>query len=261
MTEFNFLRQTFNEVPELYNEARPGYPDELFSTLIDVSNLHKDSKLLEIGPGTGQATRPLAKKGFDITCVEIGNSLTELAKYELRHYSNVEIITGAFEEVVLPPTSFDLVFAATSFHWIEPSAKFLKPHGLLKNKGHLAIIHTNHVSDEKGDVFFNLSQPIYDRYGFTDKKQKPKLPESNDVKPDEMDKRLFRLIHFGIFPVVVTYTAKNFVQLLNTYSNHLAASKEVQTAFFQEIETLIMDKFQDKIEKHFAMSLSIGQKI
>jgi ubiquinone/menaquinone biosynthesis C-methylase UbiE len=261
MTEFNFLRQTFNEVPLLYNEARPGYPDELFSTLIDVTNLHRDSKLLEIGPGTGQATKPLAKKGFDITSVELGNSLTELAKYELRHYSNVQILTGAFEEVVLPATSFDLIFAATSFHWIETSAKFLKPHKLLKNKGHLAIIHTNHVSDEKGDVFFNLSQPIYDRYDFTDKHRKPKLPESNEVKSDEMDERLFRLIHFELFPVVITYTAKNFVRLLNTYSNHLAASKEVQIAFFQEIETLIMDKFQGKIDKHFSMSLSIAQKI
>jgi ubiquinone/menaquinone biosynthesis C-methylase UbiE len=261
MAEFNFLRQTFNEVPLLYNEARPRYPDELFSTLIDVSNLHKDSKLLEIGPGTGQATKPLAKKGFDITCVEIGNSLTELAKYELRHYSNVEILTGAFEEIVLPLTYFDLVFAATSFHWIEPSVKFLKPHSLLKNKGSLAIIHTNHVSDEKGDVFFNLSQPIYDRYDFTDKKQKPKLPVINDIQPEEMDECLFQLIHFEIFPVVITYSAKNFVRLLNTYSNHLAASKEVQTAFFHEIEALIMDKFQGEIEKHFAMSLSIGQKI
>jgi ubiquinone/menaquinone biosynthesis C-methylase UbiE len=261
MTELNFLRQTFNEVPLLYNEARPGYPDELFSTLTQVTNLHKDSKLLEIGPGTGQATKPLAKKGFDITCVEIGNSLTELAKYELRHYTNVQIVTSAFEEVVLPAAYFELVFAATSFHWIEPSVKFLKPHRLLKNNGHLAIIHTNHVSDEKGDVFFNLSQPIYDRYGFTDKHRKPQLPGIKDIKPDEMDERLFRLIHFEIFPVVITYSAKNFVRLLNTYSNHLAASKEVQTAFFQKIETLIMDKFQGKIDKHFAMSLSLGQKI
>jgi ubiquinone/menaquinone biosynthesis C-methylase UbiE len=170
-------------------------------------------------------------------------------------------MTGAFEEVVLPATSFDLVFAATSIHWIEPSMKFLKPHRLLKNKGHLAIIHTNHVSDEKGDLFFNLSQPIYDRYDFTDRHRKPELPIINEVKPDEMDERLFRLIHFELFPVVITYSANKFVRLLNTYSNHLAASKEVQTAFFQEIETLIMDKFQGKIEKHFAMSLSIGQKI
>ena len=261
MTEFNFLRQTFDEVPLLYNEVRPGYPDELFSTLIDVTGLHKDSKLLEIGPGTGQATKPLAKKGFEITAVELGNSLTELAKYELRHYNNVQVFPGAFEEIELPATSFDLVFAATSFHWIEPSAKFLKPHRVLKNKGHLAIIHTNHVSDEKGDVFFNLSQPIYDRYDFTDKHQKPKLPKSNEVKADEMDGRFFRLIHFELFPVVITYSAKDFARLLNTYSNHLAASKTVQTAFFQEIETLITDKFQGKIDKHFSMSLSIAQKV
>jgi SAM-dependent methyltransferase len=261
MAALNFLRQTFDEVPLLYNEARPDYPEELFSTLIEVTGLQKDSKLLEIGPGTGQATKPLAKKGFDITSVELGSSLTELAKYELRDYNNVQILTGAFEEIPFPPTSFDLVFAATSFHWIEPSMKFQKPHSVLKNKGHLAIIHTNHISDEKGDEFFNVSQPIYDRYDFTDKHRKPKLPKNNELKADEFDEGLFRLVHFQLFPVVITYSANRFVRLLNTYSNHLAASKEIQTAFFHEIETLIMDKFQGKIEKHFSMSLSIAQKI
>jgi ubiquinone/menaquinone biosynthesis C-methylase UbiE len=261
MTENNSLKHTFDEVALLYNEARPGYPDELFSALIDVTNLHRGSKLLEIGPGTGQATKPLAKKGFDITAIELGRSLAEVAKYELRDYDNVQIVTGSFEEIKLPTTSFDLVFAATSFHWIEPSLKYLKTREALKSKGHLAIIHTNHVSDEKGDTFFNASQPIYDRYDFTDKHRKPELPKSKDLKANDIDESLFRLIHFQLFPVIVTYSAKNFVRLLGTYSNHLAAGKKTQQAFFDEIEGFIDHKFQGKIDKHFSMSLTIAGKI
>jgi ubiquinone/menaquinone biosynthesis C-methylase UbiE len=261
MTENNSLRQTFDGVALLYNEARPCYPDELFSTLIDVTGLHKGSKLLEIGPGTGQATKPLAKKGFDITAVELGIALSEVAKYELRDYKNVQIATGAFEEIALPAKSFDLVFAATSFHWIEPSIKYLKTHNVLKDNGHLAIIHTNHISDENGDDFFNVSQPIFDRYNFTDKHQKPKLPMNKNLKANDIDENLFRLIHFQSFPVIITYSAKKFVQLLNTYSNHLAATKEVQHAFFKEIENLINDAFEGKIDKHFSMSLTIAEKI
>jgi SAM-dependent methyltransferase len=257
----NSLKHTFNEVALLYNEVRPSYPDQLFSTLIDVSNLKRNSTLLEIGPGTGQATKPLAQKGFNITAIELGASLAEVTRQQLYDYKNIHIVTGAFEEITLPPESFDLVFAATSFHWIEPAIKFSKSHTVLKNKGHLAIIHTNHISDEKGDAFFNASQSIFDQYGFTDKHRKPKLPKNEELKADDIDEHLFKLAHFQLFPVTVTYTARQFVQLLNTFSNHLAAPKKVQHGFYEEIEALINNSFQGKIDKHFSMSLTIAEKI
>ncbi|AYB31672.1 class I SAM-dependent methyltransferase [Chryseolinea soli] len=261
MTDHHSLRHTFNEAASLYHEARPRYPDDLFSALIDSTEISGGAKLLEIGPGTGQATKPLAEKGFDITAIELGEALAEIAKYELRDYENIQIIKGAFEEIPLPAASFDLVFAATSFHWIDPSLKFIKTHEVLKPKGHLAIIHTHHISDERGDRFFKVSQPIFDRYDFTDKHRKPELPKSKDLQADAIDERLFRLINFKRFPVVITYSAKSFVQLLGTFSNHLAATKEVQHAFFEEIENLIHDKFQGKIDKHFSMSLTVAEKL
>jgi hypothetical protein len=137
----------------------------------------------------------------------------------------------------------------------------LKSHNILKDKGYLAIIHTNHVSDEEGDKFFIASQPIYDRYDYTDKHQKPRLPKNEEVKPSDVNAHLFKLIHFQIFPVIITYTANNFVKLLNTFSNHLAADKEIQYAFYQEIENLINKEFEGIIDKHFSMSLTIAKKI
>src|SRR3954465_5205589 len=104
-TSANPLRQTFDEVALLYNEIRPRYPDKLFATLIGVTHLNKDSTLLEIGPGTGQATKPLAQKGFTITAIELGASLAEVMRLQLYDYKNVQIVTGSFEETVLPPAS------------------------------------------------------------------------------------------------------------------------------------------------------------
>jgi SAM-dependent methyltransferase len=261
MASINSLRHTFDQVALLYNEVRPRYPDALFSSLIDVTRLQNFSRLLEIGPGTGQATKPLAKKGFDITAVELGISLAEVARKELSHYNNVQIVTGAFEEITWPARSFDLVFAATSIHWIEPTIKYSKTHTILKDGGHIAIIHTNHISDENGDNFFIASQPIYDHYDFTDKGQAPELPMKGDLKAYEIDKRLFKLVHFQLFPVVITYSANEFVKLLNTFSNHLAADRDVQSGFYNEIENLINNSFQGKIDRHFAMSLTVAEKI
>jgi 16S rRNA A1518/A1519 N6-dimethyltransferase RsmA/KsgA/DIM1 with predicted DNA glycosylase/AP lyase activity len=104
------LRQTFDEVARLYNEVRPRYPDNLFSTLIKVTGSSPKAKLLEIGPGTGQATKPLAIHGYDITGVEFGAALSAIARHELRNYPNVRILTGTFEDIKLPADTFDLVF-------------------------------------------------------------------------------------------------------------------------------------------------------
>jgi cyclopropane fatty-acyl-phospholipid synthase-like methyltransferase len=261
MDDNNILKRTFDEVARLYNEIRPRYPEKLFLKLIEEAGLQSDSTLLEIGPGTGQATRPLAKQGFEITAIELGASLADVARYELQEYKNVQIITGAFEEITLSERAFDLVYAATAFHWLEPSVRFVKIHNLLKNGGHLAIIHTYHTSDEKGDAFLYASQPIYDKYDFTDKHIKPEFPRNKDLQPTEIDESLFRLKYFQSFPVVITYSTQQFVKLLNTYSNHLVASQQVQQAFYGEIEALINEEFQGKVEKHFSMALTIAEKI
>jgi ubiquinone/menaquinone biosynthesis C-methylase UbiE len=261
MTNNTLLRQIFDEVAPLYNEARPDYPDELFSALIDITGLSAGARLLEIGLGTGQATKPLAQKGFQITAVELGDSLAGIARHELRDYQNVQIFNVSFEEAALASQSFDLVYAATSFHWIEPSLKYLKTHSILKDNGHLAIIGTNHISDEDGDKFFIDSQPIYERYGYTDKHQKPGLLKNNELKPDEVDEHFFKSVHFQLFPIVITYSASNFVKLLNTFSNHLASDGKIQRAFYGEIENLINEQFGGKISKHFSMSLTIAKKI
>jgi len=68
-------------------------------------------------------------------------------------------------------------------------------------------------------------------------------------------------MHYQLFPVIITYTAKNFVKLLNTYSSHLKADKKIQQLFYQEIEDFINENFNGKIDKHFAMSLTVAQKI
>jgi hypothetical protein len=106
-----------------------------------------------------------------------------------------------------------------------------------------------------------VSQPIFDRYGFTDKHRKPELLKNRDLQASDLDERLFRLIHFQIFPVVITYSAGNFVKLLNTYSNHLAAPRDVQQAFYGEIEELIYHRYNGKVDKYFSMSLTVAEKV
>src|SRR2546430_2026280 len=138
-------RPTFDEVAELYDRVRPGYPAELFDDLVELAGLNPGSRVLEIGCGTGQATLPMAERKFDITAIEVGPKLAAVASRNLARFSNVNFIVGAFEEWPVPRESFDAVVSATAFHWLDPSVRVTRAAGALRLSGVLATIATHHV--------------------------------------------------------------------------------------------------------------------
>lgn len=265
MTDLS-LRSGFNNDAERYHARRPNYPPELFEKLIAATHLSAQAKLLEIGPGTGQATKPLAKHGYQITAVELGEDLAAKAQKVLADYPNVDIVTGAFEAVELPERSFDLIYSATAFHWIKPEVKFTKPHRLLKPAGHLAIIHTEHVSDEAGDDFFFASQPIYDMYQGTGKpinKQGDVTPPRLEAlqPPEKLDPNFFTLESFTVFPVKLSYSSQEYIELLATYSPNIALPEEKRAALLAEIKELIDTKYGGRMHKHYGMTLMIAKSV
>ncbi|MFI5144536.1 MAG: class I SAM-dependent methyltransferase [Ignavibacteria bacterium] len=254
------LRLAFNEFAYLYDKARPACPEELIEELIKETKLNTDSHLLEIGPGTGQATKSLAKHGFNITAVEIGNNLAEILKAKTKNYPGVNVITGAFEDTELPNEHYHLVYAATSFHWLKPESKFTKPHHILKPAGYLAIIKGQQISDE-GDDFFEASQPIYNKYWNSDSENPFRLKKLAEVKSDEIDINLFELTYFNCFPVTISYSADEYCDLLFTDSEKIALPREKRIKFVNEIWRLIYNKFDNKIKRSYANSLTIARKV
>jgi protein-L-isoaspartate O-methyltransferase len=256
------LRMTFDEDAEQYNRFRPHYPQALFDTLIASTNINSGSSLLEIGPGTGQATEPLAKLGSDITAIELGAGLADKARQVLRQYSNVHIIVDSFEDANLPTTSYDLIYSATAFHWVKEEYKFTKTARLLKPGGYLAIIHTEHVSDEKGDDFTFASQPIYQKYSHngTSTHETFRLPTVRELKEPAFDTSLFKLSGFNIFLATILYSAQEYAGLLSTYSPTIAMPAGRRKSFLSEIEQLINKRFDGSAARNFAFTLTILQK-
>lgn len=254
------LRLSFNDFAYIYDKARPACPETLIEALIKESKLSTDSKLLEIGPGTGQATIPLARKGFNITSVEIGDNLALLLRLKLKNFHNARVINGAFEDTALPDRFFDIVYAANSFHWINPESKFKKSHQILKPGSYLAIISGKQISGE-GDDFFRASQTVYNKYWKSDPENPFRLKMLDKVKPAELDSNLFDLIYFNCFPVTITYSAEEYCDLLNTDSEKLALPRDKRIRFINEIWRLVNDKFNNKIKRSYANSLTIAKKI
>ena len=139
-------RATFDQAAELYDRARPGYPAELFDDLARLAGVGAGCRVLEVGPGTGQATVPLAERGCRIVAVELGEDLAAVARRRLARFPAVQVVTAAFEDWPPPAEPFDLVLAATVFHWIDPAVRVTKAADALRPGGALATIATHHVA-------------------------------------------------------------------------------------------------------------------
>ena len=157
------LRQTFDQAASSYQ--RPGYPGELSGDLITVTGLTPGDRLLEIGCATGKATLPLARRGFRITCIELGPDLAAAARRNLAGLG-ADIIEGRFED--WQPASaeqFELVYAATAWNWIDPARRYPLAWQALRPGGHLAFWNALHVLPDGGDPFFREIQDVYDEIG------------------------------------------------------------------------------------------------
>ncbi len=138
------FRTTFDEVALLYDEARPGYPEQLFDDVISLSSIPPCGSILEIGCGTGRATVPFARHGYRISCVELGANLAGVARHNLAAFPDVDIDVGAFETWPAEHEAFDLVVAATAWHWFDPAVGFPKAAQVLKPRGALTIFGSQH---------------------------------------------------------------------------------------------------------------------
>ncbi|HZG98532.1 MAG TPA: class I SAM-dependent methyltransferase [Nocardioidaceae bacterium] len=93
-------------------------------------------RLLEIGAGSGLATRELVRSGSDVLAVEPGPQLARLLKDDVPEAS---VRRARLEDVELPDSSFDSVVAATSMHWVNLSVALPKLHAALRPRGWLAV--------------------------------------------------------------------------------------------------------------------------
>src|SRR5262249_58136355 len=117
-------RRTFDAVADLYATARRPYPDVVVDDVVRLAGLARDSAVVEIGCGTGQATLPLAARGLRIVCVELGSRLAEIARRNLADYPQVEGGNADFEQGAAPPHDHDARVPLHPFHRIQPT----RPH-------------------------------------------------------------------------------------------------------------------------------------
>ena len=144
-------RTLFDGVAGLYEETRPGYPNEIINFVVRTAGLGAGVAVLDVGCGTGQLTRPLARSGFSVTAIDIGPSLVAAARERLAESGDsagVSFQVAAFEDFEAPDGSFDLIVSGAAFHWIDPEIRFRKSARLLRPGGWLALLEYDESYDD-----------------------------------------------------------------------------------------------------------------
>lgn len=244
MPSLKGLEWTFDTVASTYEKLRPGYVEELYRAIFEYIPIGEESNVVEVGSGGGQATAPVLATGCRLTAVEYGEQFSRLLQDKFKEYQNFSVITGKFEDTEFENDAYDLVFSASAFHWIPEKIGYEKVFAMLKNGGVFARF-ANHPYRDKGNP--ELSEKIdqiYEEYYYTYyNKKSEKITEytKEQAKARAMiaDKYGFTDIQYALFYRERVFSAKEYIELLGTYSDHIAIEESTRRKFFSAIEEAI----------------------
>ena len=252
-------QETFDTVAPLYDAVRPSYPATLVEEIVSHTALPPAAEILEIGVGTGQATLLLAERGYAITGLEPGRNLAALAARNLSAYPWVRMETTSFEAWPLRAGGFDLVLSAQAFHWVAPETGYVKAAQALKPGGHLALFWNMPPDD---DPVAREMDAVYDRVAPEMGAGAPRRTLGGRIARIGADIRrsgLFWDVAVRRFPWAERYDADRYLDLLGTYSDHLALTPETRAALFAGIRAVIVG-YGGAIRKPYTAVLFLARK-
>ncbi|MFD1416015.1 class I SAM-dependent methyltransferase [Oceanobacillus jeddahense] len=234
-------RLTFNEDVENYDKWRPEYCDELFKDILEYARIGKDKKVIEIGIGTGQATKPFLDKGCELTAVELGENLAAYSKSKFQRYKNFTVQHSSFENFNYQEGTIDFIYSATAFHWIPKEKGYPKVLKLLKPGGTLALFWNRPFVSRENDKLHQKIQNIYQKY----RPSNTKIIENDTNKYNDRLKTIqsygFKDIVFKLYHLTRVFSSSDYISLLNTYSDHKSLPDDIKKLLEHEIKKAIID--------------------
>jgi SAM-dependent methyltransferase len=135
----------FRGTAEYYARFRPPYPDELIAHLVERYRIGPDSRVLDLGCGTGQLTLPLARYAGTVIGMDPEPEMLEVAARTARGQgiTNVAWLRGGsrdLERLGLEIGVPHLVTIGRAFHWMEEQETLRVLHALVAPGGGVTII-------------------------------------------------------------------------------------------------------------------------
>ena len=261
------LGAVFDEVPEVYDRVRPSYPDDLFADLVATTGLDERTAVVEVGCGTGQATRSLAALAGSVTAVESGAGMAAVARDRLAALPNVEVETSSFEEWDDRGRRFDLFAAASSWHWIDPAIGWRRAHDLLRPGGWMALL--GHVVTRRPDEpeVFAVTSDLHQRFapgdsGWGDPPLEDEIRSAErSWAPASFPTDLFGPTILRWYPTVAWFDGAGYADLLRTTSLYRKLAEDVREPLLDAIAERIRTQMGDRASRRYLSVLRVGQRL
>ena len=254
----------FDRAPDDYADARPGYPEQLFQLLVDRCGLAQGTIVLEVGAGAGQATLPVLGVGARMTVVEPGRALAELVAARTAGM-DVQIMNDTFENADLPQQSYDIVAAATAFHWVDPGVGYRKCASVLRTGGWLALWWNVYGDDDRPDPFEDELRVILSS------KAPHLVGEGNAalLYALDADARIGEITETGAFGLVEQHiirwdghhSAQDLRQMFATFSPWLNLPDDLREELLDDVAALARDRFSGAVVRPYQTVAYLAQRL
>jgi SAM-dependent methyltransferase len=151
-------RLAFDRVAREYDNGRPAFGDGLVQSFADMTGLVPGDQVIEVGAGTGQLTMALLRMGLAVTALEPGAAMRAVLAERAGTTGRLTVSPATFEEFT-SDTRFRAVFAANSFHWLDPASSYRGAAHLLADGGHLCLLWNYPVV--RSDIQHRLNQGVF----------------------------------------------------------------------------------------------------
>jgi len=174
----------------------------------------------------------------------------------------VTVIHASFDEWQPPAAeAFDLVFAATAWHWLDPDTRYVRAWELLRPGGHLAFWGAVHVFPDDGDPFVRQIQSVYDEIGErrVEDADRPRPGELPDDAADIETSGLFDDVQVRQYDWEIRYDTESYIALLDTFSGHLEMAPRKRAHLYHAIRERWAGRPRDELRRHWGAVLHVAR--
>lgn len=232
------LRLSFDTIPEQFDKWRVHYSPELFDHLIAKAGIGRGTKVLELGPGTGQATDPILGTECDYTAIELGRNFAEVLRKKYGSRENYRLINDDFITHDFGGERFGLIYSAATIQWLPEETAFGKTFELLKSGGMLVMMFLHGDYETPNPELYADIQKVYDKYFKHDDYEY--TCRGGSFRYDNALNYGYTELETVSFKGEREYDADSYLQYIGTHSDHITLKEPYRTPFFEGIRKAVL---------------------
>ena len=244
---------------KLYEEVRPEYPSRIFEDIFDYKEITPSSRVFEIGIGTGKATLHFLEMQCQVASVEPGRKMAKFVREKYKEFDTFSCYEMTFEKYMGFNNTFDLIYSATSFHWLEEEAAYKKVFNLLKSGGAFVRFNYHAGEDSTRPGLSAEIRQLYSEYISAGEYRAFTVRDAEIINA-AAEKYGFTDSVMKIYNFTKDFTDKEYIKLLETYPDHYRIKEEKRKEFFKKIKAAIK-KHGGVITVNYTLDMHLHTKL